>query len=279
MDLVTLSDHDTIEGALQLDGTPDFFISEEVTCVMEGEAGKRERVLHLGVLGISEGQHEAIAERRTDPARLVSYLEEQEIAWCVNHLFSPLTGAREMGDFSFALHRAPALEALNGMMPEVTNAFAAREARRRGMGGLGGSDAHALPSVARACTVVEGAESAAEFLEGIRQGLAVAEGSSGGVAILTRDVAINFALGYIENFRNAYRSGAHALRALGLAAFTPVLALLPLATALILGMEIHGAKRLYSDFIDAGLTEIARRGPSRASAPARARGSMAEPAV
>lgn len=262
MDLVTLSDHDTVEGALQLAGRPDFFMSEEVTCVMEGQPGERERVLHLGVLGISESQHEAIAERRRDPARLVSYLEEQEIAWCVNHLFSPLTGLRHVGDLSFALHRAPALETMNGMMPEVTNHFAALEARRHGLGTLGGSDAHALHSVARAYTLVEGATSAEEFLAGVRQGHALVEGTSGGVAVLTRDVAVNFALGYVENFRNAWRSGAHALRALGLAAFSPVVALLPLVTLLIHRKEITGAERLYADFIDAGLAEIARRRPA-----------------
>lgn len=261
MDLVTLSDHDSIEGAQQLLGRPDFFMSEEVTCVMDGQTGQGERVLHLGVLGISEAQHAAISMRRTDPGRLVSYLEEQEIAWCVNHLFSPLTGPRQMSDFSFALSRARALETRNGMMPEATNEFAAREALRRGMGTIGGSDAHAIPSVARAFTVVGGAQSAAEFLAGVREGRAVAEGRSGSTAVLTRDIALNFARGYVENFREAHRSGAHALRALGLAAFTPVLTILPVLTALIHRKEVHGAARLYADFIDAGLAEVARRSP------------------
>ena len=36
MDLVTLTDHDSIEGALQLAGRPDFFVGEEVTCGLPG---------------------------------------------------------------------------------------------------------------------------------------------------------------------------------------------------------------------------------------------------
>jgi len=32
MDLVTITDHDTVEGALQLAHLPDFIVGEEVTC-------------------------------------------------------------------------------------------------------------------------------------------------------------------------------------------------------------------------------------------------------
>jgi predicted metal-dependent phosphoesterase TrpH len=251
MDLVTLSDHDSIEGALQLAGRPDFFVSEEVTCVLETLPGERPRVLHLGVLGISEKQHEGIAARRTDPVRLMAFLDEERIAWCVNHLFSPLTGPRETADLDFALGRARTLETRNSMMPLATNEFAAREAERRGLGTVGGSDAHAVASVARAYTVVDGATTAAEFLDGIRAGKARAEGLSGSAALITRDVATNFALGYIHNFRNAHRGGEHALRALGLLALSPLMPLLPLAIALVHRREVRGALSLHADFMDA----------------------------
>src|SRR5689334_12673590 len=89
MDLVTISDHDGIEGALQLAGRPDFFVSEEVTCVLDSRGPGPTRILHLGVLGISEKQHEGIASRRTDAERLMAYLDEERIPWCVNHPFSP----------------------------------------------------------------------------------------------------------------------------------------------------------------------------------------------
>src|SRR5215472_6210169 len=55
MDLVTLTDHDTIEGALEVARLPHFFISEEVTCVLAG--GRR---LHLGVFDLNERRHERI---------------------------------------------------------------------------------------------------------------------------------------------------------------------------------------------------------------------------
>jgi predicted metal-dependent phosphoesterase TrpH len=252
MDLVTLSDHDSIEGALQLAGRPDFFMSEEVTCVLETAQGESPRVLHLGVLGISEKQHEGIAARRTDPARLMSYLDEEKIAWCVNHLFSPVTGSRETADIDFALSRARALETRNSMMPEGTNALAAEAAAQRGLGTVGGSDAHAVASVARAYTVVEGATTALEFLDGIRAGRARAEGRSGSAALITRDVVTNFALGYLDNFRNLHRGAPHALRALGLLALAPLMPLLPLAAALAYGKELTGAMKIHADFMEAG---------------------------
>ena len=272
MDLVTLSDHDSIEGALQLAGRDDFFVSEEVTCVMEENAGWHPRVLHLGVLGITEAQHEAIALRRTDPARLVAYLDEERLAWCVNHLFSPLTGPRTMSDFSFVLERAHALETKNSMMPSHTNDFAARVAGSRGLGTVGGSDAHAVGSVARAYTEVAGATSVPEFLEGVRSGRAVAMGHSGNTALLTRDVAVNFALGYIESFRNAYRSGNHALRALALVGISPIIPFIPMLTSLIFRKEIRGSERLYAEFIGAGLGELE-------SSPEPVDVSIAEPAL
>ena len=248
MDLVTVSDHDSIEGALLLAGRSDFFISEEVTCVLPSLPGERARSLHLGVIGISEKQHEEIAARRTDAERLVSFLDEERIVWCVNHLFSPITGRLRPEEVDFALRSTRILETRNSMMPPATNEFAAREAVKRGLGTVGGSDAHAVPSVARACTVVDGATTREEFLDGIRAGRARAEGGHGSALLVTRDVVTNFALGYLHNFTNAHRSGAHALRALGLVALLPFLPLLPLAVGLVHLQEARGSLDTYARF-------------------------------
>jgi hypothetical protein len=56
MDLVTLTDHDTIDGCLEIRdrlGDPaDFFMSEEVETFLPGQ-----RSMHIGVFGIDERQH------------------------------------------------------------------------------------------------------------------------------------------------------------------------------------------------------------------------------
>src|SRR5271169_6181401 len=69
MSLVTITDHDSIEGVSTLASREDVFTSEEVTCVLPGG-----RALHVGVYDITEGQHEEISRRRRDPEALFAYL-------------------------------------------------------------------------------------------------------------------------------------------------------------------------------------------------------------
>jgi predicted metal-dependent phosphoesterase TrpH len=238
MDLVTLTDHNTIEGALRLAGRPGFFISEEVTCDLEGG-----RELHLGVWDIDESRHEPIQARRRDPEALFAFLGENGIPFCVNHLFSALTGRRALDDVHLALRAAPLVESPNGMMPPSTNAYAAAAGRAAGRSLVGGSDAHALSSVASAFTVVPEARSMEEFLAGLRQGRTLARGGSGSYARLTKDVVQVFAGGYVENAREAPREARAALRLLGLVALFPVLLLLPAVTGLIYLRERAFAQR------------------------------------
>src|ERR1700733_9355529 len=61
MNLFTLTDHDSIEGAESLMRHPDFFMSEEVTCRMPSGA-----IAHIGVFDITEIQHLQIQQRRED---------------------------------------------------------------------------------------------------------------------------------------------------------------------------------------------------------------------
>lgn len=238
MSLVTLTDHDSITGALTLAHLPDFFVSEEVTCLLpEG------RQLHLGVFGVDEAQHAAIQERRRDAEALFAYLAEARIPTAVNHLFSALTGRRRLEDFELALRHARLVETRNGMMPESTNRYAHRIARRTGLPGVGGSDAHTLASVARAFTIVPGAASREDFLAGLRRGLTIPAGGSGSYARLTADIARLFAGGYAENARLARGGLGPALRFAALLAALPLLPLLPLVTAGIYADEkLFGAR-------------------------------------
>src|SRR5208337_1623574 len=100
MDLVTITDHDTIEGALSIAGRPDTFVSEEVTCLLPNH-----RELHVGVYDLSEAQHECIAARRRDPEALFAYIAEQKLPATLNHPFSALTGHRRTADLQIAFQR------------------------------------------------------------------------------------------------------------------------------------------------------------------------------
>jgi predicted metal-dependent phosphoesterase TrpH len=264
MDLITLTDHDTIAGALELAGLPDTFVSEEVTCTLPGG-----RQLHLGVYDNTEAQHQAIAARRGDAEALFAYLAEEAIPAGLNHPFSALTGRRETGDLCRALANLPLVETRNGMMSTAVNARAEAARRRARLPGIGGSDAHTLRSVARAYTVVPGAHDREEFLAGLRRGLTVPAGESGSYARLTADIvqlaggAFQYALDHARQGRGWSRLGV-------LLALSPALPLLPLVTAAVFVQEQLFARRHDRRLREA--TELRRSAPSGPFGPAPAAG-------
>jgi predicted metal-dependent phosphoesterase TrpH len=248
MDLVTLTDHDSIEGALEIASLPGTFVSEEVTCELPGE-----RRIHLGVWDISEAQHQRIAALRSDAEALFAFLAEEGVPFCVNHLFSALTGKRALRDFHVALARPPLIEARNGMMSPLVNSYATQAGTEIGMPAVGGSDAHTLASVARSYTVVDGARSREEFLEGLRRGLTIPAGSSGSYARLTADVARVFAGGYLDSARRSLGGAAAAARFAAMLLALPVLPLIPVVTAAIYFHERAFATRHWQEFQAAAL--------------------------
>jgi predicted metal-dependent phosphoesterase TrpH len=225
MDLVTLTDHDSIAGALALAHLPNTFVSEEVTLAL----GER-RQIHVNVFDLTEAQHEAIQARRGDPEAFFAYLAEERLPAAVNHLFSALTGARELADLRLPLGRLPLIETLNGSLPEAQNEYARRVGRAAGMGPVGGSDSHTLAGVGRAYTTVAGARSREEFLEGLRRGLTVPSGRSGNWGRLTAEVLRIFALAYRDVLHEGARGTGVAKGLLALA-IGPLLPLIPLFTA------------------------------------------------
>ena len=106
----------------------------------------------------------------------------------MNHLYSALTGGREVADLHLPLKHLGLLEALNGSMPDSQNEQARLTGRFAGLAGVGGSDSHSLTGVARAFTTVPGARTKEEFLDGLRRGLTVPVGRSGSWARLTSEV-------------------------------------------------------------------------------------------
>jgi len=211
MDLVTLTDHDSIGAAELLRNRPDFFLSEEVTCRMPSGT-----TAHIGVFDVTERDHVEIQRRRDDLVRLLAYLTERRLLFSVNHVFSCLTGARKIDDFQWFGSYFPAAETRNGQMPAFHNQRAEQFATQQGMSSVGGSDSHALASLGSAYTEVPDARDKTEFLDGVRAGKAVVRGSSGGYLRLTRDV-ISISAQMIK--RDHWK-----------AIFIPFFALLPVAT-------------------------------------------------
>jgi predicted metal-dependent phosphoesterase TrpH len=242
MDLVTLTDHDSIEGALAIASRPDTFVSEEVTVLLAGG-----RQIHVNAFDITEAHHEGIQARRRDAESLFAYLAEQRIPASVNHLFSALTGDRALADLRLPLGRLPLIETLNGSMPELHNEHARRVGRAAGMAPVGGSDSHSLAGVGRAYTTVAGARSKEDFLEGLRRGLTVPSGRSGTYARLTAEVTRIFAAAYRDVAVEAW-SGRDAGRALASLALLPLLPAIPIVTACIHAHEVCFGARHFRAF-------------------------------
>lgn len=183
MNLFTLTDHDSIEGAEKLRRHDNFFLSEELTCRMPSGTE-----VHIGVYDIHERQHVQLQQRRNDLVALLMYLTERRIFFSINHVFSSVTGRREREDFAWFQEYFPAVETHNSHMLESANAHAAAFARQWDKIGIGGSDAHALPSVGTAYTEVAGARDKDEFFAGLKAGKGRVAGESGCFSRLTRDV-------------------------------------------------------------------------------------------
>jgi predicted metal-dependent phosphoesterase TrpH len=183
MTLFTLTDHDLIEGSEKLRRRPGFFLSEELTCRMPSGTE-----VHIGVYDFQERQHLQLLQRRNDLIALLMYLTERRLFFSVNHVFSNLTGKRKPEDFAWFQKYFPAIETRNGHLLEETNAHAAELARRWDKIAIGGTDAHALPSVGLTYTEVPGARTKEEFFAGLRNGMGRVRGDSGCFTKLTHDV-------------------------------------------------------------------------------------------
>ena len=183
MSLVTLTDHDSIDASETLRHHRDFFISEEATVALPTGT-----LAHLGVFGITERDHAEIQRRRNDFPSLLMYLTERRLLFCVNHLFSGLTGRRTREDFHWFASYAPAYETRNGQMSLSQNAAAEWQAAHHGKIALGGSDAHTLAHAGMTYTLVRGARTMEEFLAGLRVGRGVVCGSHGSYFKLAADV-------------------------------------------------------------------------------------------
>jgi predicted metal-dependent phosphoesterase TrpH len=183
MSYVTLTDHDSIDGALYLlNKYPDMndpFIGEEVESYFP-ETGQR---IHIGVWGLNEAQHREIQRLRPNIRELIPYLKSQRLLFGINHLFQNYrmknVAARYISEL---LDMFDIFEVLNGAMASFHNKMVqqlvehVREHHGKHISMVGGSDAHTFKHIAKVHTVSKG-ETVEEFLENIRAGHCFAWGS------------------------------------------------------------------------------------------------------
>ncbi len=206
MDYVTITDHDSIAGALAIADQPRVIIGEQVTASFPADRCR----VHVLVWGLNEAQHAEIARLRENIFELQPYLAGQKLAHAVAHpLFDPdhrLTPAHfeqlvllfrhfeGLNGLRDDLYNRVAREILGTLTPERIEEFSNRrglapthaEAWRKVF--IAGSDDHGGIFPARAWTETPAAASATEFLEHIRAGRVECGGEGGSPLTLSHSL-------------------------------------------------------------------------------------------
>jgi predicted metal-dependent phosphoesterase TrpH len=192
MDAVTITDHDSIGGCLAfLDAhpdAPDFFVSEEISCVFAGTTLE----VHLGAYGMTEALHRDVQSLRGNVFEAAAFLRHAGVIVALNHLLFFYRGQVPLGDYLRLIDAVDAVEARNGtMLPAhnelVSELIGARAAEGRTISAIGGSDAHTLRRIGRTWTEAPGT-TVAEFLGSLKEGLGTQVGADGSVMSVTGDV-------------------------------------------------------------------------------------------
>jgi glycosyltransferase involved in cell wall biosynthesis/predicted metal-dependent phosphoesterase TrpH len=179
MDFVTITDHDTIDGALQISDRPDVFVSEELTASFRGEPTMQ---VHVLCYDITPEDHEWLQGNAHDVELCAAYMYERDIACALAHPYyivgAPLT----------ARHRRRLAELFgvwetrNGARAPELNRPAATYVATRDSIGIAGSDDHAGVDIGRTYTQAPTAATPQEFLAHMRAGRVRARGAQGSAA-------------------------------------------------------------------------------------------------
>src|SRR5437764_14353090 len=108
---VKITDHDKIEGCLQIAHMRGAFISEQVTTYFPHDSCK----LHILVWGISEQQHREIETVRDNVFELQRYLQATQITHAVAHPLYSVNGKLEAAHLEQLILLFKHFEGINGL--------------------------------------------------------------------------------------------------------------------------------------------------------------------
>ncbi|MBF0379061.1 MAG: glycosyltransferase [Desulfamplus sp.] len=184
MDFVTITDHNTISGCLEIAHLKNTFISEEITSYFPDEGCK----IHVLAYGISEKQHEDIAKARESIFELVEYLNCEQIPHAVAHPMYSVNDRLTMEHFEQMLVLFNIFE-LNGTREDYQNkvlmkildnlkqeemAYYSDKYRLKLYGDkpwekmiIGGSDDHSALNIASTYTEMNDVATVEDFLKGL----------------------------------------------------------------------------------------------------------------
>jgi glycosyltransferase involved in cell wall biosynthesis/predicted metal-dependent phosphoesterase TrpH len=178
MDFVTITDHDTIAGALTLADLPDTFISEELTAWFKGEP----QAVHVLCYGITPDDHDWLQAHNDDVEACAEYLHSYNLTAALAHPFYAVNAPLTAGHRRRLAELFPIWETRNGSRAKELNLPAFVYIETHGGTAIGGSDDHAGIDIGRTFTETPRVSTPEEFLAHIRAGHAGAHGAQGSAA-------------------------------------------------------------------------------------------------
>lgn len=186
MDLVTITDHNTLAGSLEIAHLENTFVSEELTAYFPEDGCK----IHVLAYDITEKQHEDLSRLRKNIFDLVIYLIREKIVHAVAHPMYSINDRLTQDHFEKLLLLFNNFE-INGsrdsyqssilekILKKLSKEDLKRLADKHGLHPLhmepwkknliSGSDDHSSVTIANAYTEVNGATTKKEFLQGIEE--------------------------------------------------------------------------------------------------------------
>ena len=201
MDFATLTDHETIDGALTLVANPDFLVGVEVGTVFP-EDGSKADVL---VYGLNMDQHLELQARRPNIYKLVDYLREEGLFHILAHPIFEVGAPMNREGIEKRIALFGHWEFINGSRPdaqnlltqEIAQSIGASEIRQLArkyelpipphqfIAGTAGSDDHGGVYPGKTWTVVPHCTSVDDLLSAMKAGETRPGGEHGSVARMT----------------------------------------------------------------------------------------------
>lgn len=211
MDYVTITDHNSINGALEIAHLPGAFISTEITTYLPGEGSK----LHTVVLDINEPVFEDLMHLRSNIFDLVGYLQKNNIVHYIAHALYDMNEKLSVPAIEKLLLLFEVFETKNGSRAKrygklIANLLSALTpekmehlAHKHGIvpygetpwvkAVVGGSDDHSGFFIGRAYTASKKGETLEDFLASVRGKQTWAGGDDGDALTLAHSI---YGIGY-----------------------------------------------------------------------------------
>ncbi|NUM56374.1 MAG: glycosyltransferase [Candidatus Hydrogenedentes bacterium] len=223
MTAVTITDHNSIDGCLEIADLPNTFLSDEVTTYFPKDRCK----LHVLVYDISEAQHKDIQTARENVYDLVGYLESRQIVHVLAHPLFAVNDRLTLDHLEQCVllfknweingdQNSDANAVLRQVVEHLTPELIERLADKHGIAPTfaepwkknltAGSDDHSALHLAETYTEVPGAGTLSQFWRGIEQGRSVIHGGGATPRLMAHNI---YGIAY-QFYRSKLNLGKHA---------------------------------------------------------------------